>query len=150
MHFAVYGTHTKVHRRYSDLSDKVVGSTRRQNNRLPGLLALKMLWSQIILTNRLAHESTTPTNKRWHLSGSPLRGGCTPTPNGVGPNLPHLSFCSAPFSLEQRPLGIALAPQGTKQFVALNGDRTCSARQAEARQQQQAVAMTNLSRILQT
>ena len=68
-----------------------------------------------------------------HLSGEPLRGGCTWTPNGVGPNRPHLSFCSAPFGLEQRTLGIASVPQGTKQFIALDGERACSARQAEAK-----------------
>ena len=76
-------------------------------------------------------------NRNHHLSEAPLRGGCTPTPNGVGPNRPHLSFCSEPFGLEQRTLGIASVPQGTKQFIALNGERACSARQAETRQQQQ-------------
>ena len=59
-----------------------------------------------------------------------------PTPNGVGPNRPHLSFYSEPFGLEQRTLGIASVPQGTKQFIAINGERTCSARQAGANQQQ--------------
>ena len=49
---------------------------------------------------------------------------------------PGLSFCSEPFGLEQRNLGIASVPQGTKQFIALNGERACSARQAEAKQQQ--------------
>ena len=38
---------------------------------------------------------------------------------------PHLSFCSEPFGLEQRTLGIALVPQGTKQFIAINGERAC-------------------------
>ena len=72
-----------------------------------------------------------------HLSGAPHRGGCTPTPDGVGPNRPHLSFCSEPFGLEQRTLGIASVPQGTKEFVILNGEWACSARQAETNQQQQ-------------
>ena len=45
---------------------------------------------------------------------------------------PHLSFCSEPFGLEQRTLGIASVLQGTKQFIALNGERGCSATQAEA------------------
>ena len=51
----------------------------------------------------------------------PLRGGCTPTADGVGPHRPHLSFCSEQFGLEQRTLGIASVRQGTKQFIALNG-----------------------------
>ena len=72
-----------------------------------------------------------------HLSGAPLRGRCTLTPNGVRPNRPHLSFCSEPFGLEQCTLGIASVPQGTKQFIALNGERACSARRAETTQQQQ-------------
>ena len=86
------------------------------------------------------HSKTPPTKKTaplTHLSGAPLRGGCTQTPNGVGPNRPHLSFCSEPFGLEQRTLGIASVPQGTKQFIACNGERACSTRQAEARRQQQ-------------
>ena len=35
--------------------------------------------------------------------------------------LPHLFFCSEPFILEQRTLGIALVPQGTKQLISLMG-----------------------------
>ena len=78
-----------------------------------------------------------------HLSGVPLCGGCTLTPNRVGPNRPYLSFCSEPFHLEQCTLGIALVPQGTKQFIALNGEQACSARQAEAKQQQaEAISQT--------
>ena len=42
---------------------------------------------------------------------------------------------------EQRTLGIASVPQGTKQFIALNGERACSARWAEAIQQQQPIAV---------
>ena len=42
-----------------------------------------------------------------------------------GPNRPHLSYWPEPFGLEQRTLGIA---SGTKQFIALNGKRSCSAR----------------------
>ena len=63
--------------------------------------------------------------------------GCTPTPDGVGPNRLHLSFCSDPYGLEQRTLGIASVPQGTNKFITLNGERACSARQAETKQQQQ-------------
>ena len=74
-----------------------------------------------------------PQHYEQHLPGAPLRGGCTPSPNWVGPNLPHLS-CSDPFGLEQRTLGIASVVQGTRQFIALNEKRACSARQAEARQ----------------
>ena len=72
-----------------------------------------------------------------HLLGAPLRGGCIPTPHRVGSNRPHLSFCSEPFGLEQRTLGIASVPQGTKQFIAINGELEYSARQATAKQQQQ-------------
>ena len=53
---------------------------------------------------------------------------------------PPLSFCSEPFGLERRTLGIASVPQGTMQFIALNGERACSARRAEATQQQQQLA----------
>ena len=37
----------------------------RQINRLPGLLAVKMIWEQSSLTNRLASQSTTSTNKQY-------------------------------------------------------------------------------------
>ena len=36
-----------------------------QMNRLPGLLAIKMVWELFSFANRLAHQSTTSTNKRW-------------------------------------------------------------------------------------
>ena len=39
-------------------------ASERQINSLPGLLAVKMIRQQISLTNRLAHQSTTLTNKR--------------------------------------------------------------------------------------
>ena len=66
--------------------------------------------------------STKSNSDLQHLSGEPLRGGFTQTPNTVWPNRPHLSFCSEPFGQEQRTLEIASVPQGTKQFIALNGD----------------------------
>ena len=40
-------------------------ASERQMNRLPVLLAVNMIWQQISITNRLTHQSTTPTNKRW-------------------------------------------------------------------------------------
>ena len=47
------------------------GNSRRrmaselQLNRLPGLLAIKMILEQISFANRLVHQSTTSTNKWW-------------------------------------------------------------------------------------
>ena len=35
-----------------------------QISRLPGLFAVKMIWQQITITNRIARKSTTTTNKR--------------------------------------------------------------------------------------
>ena len=40
-------------------------ASERQVNRLPGLLAIKMIREQTSFANRLAHQSTTSTNKRW-------------------------------------------------------------------------------------
>ena len=54
--------------------------------------------------------------------------------DAVGPN--RLYFCSKPFGQQQRTLRIALIPQGMKQFIALDGEQACSARLAEAKQQQ--------------
>ena len=71
-----------------------------------------------------------------YLSRAPIRGGSTTTPVGGGPKRPHLS-CSEPCGMEQLTLGIASVPQGTKQFIGLNGERACLARQAEGNQQQQ-------------
>ena len=40
-------------------------ASERQINKLPGLQAGKMIWEQISFTRRLAHQSTTSTNKRF-------------------------------------------------------------------------------------
>ena len=91
-----------------------------------------------------------------HLSGATSAGGDiyrrrlsvvdVPRLQTVGPNRPHLSFCTEPFGLEQRTMGIASAPQGMKQFMAVNGERACSARQAEQAQATRVVAAAALPR----
>ena len=67
------------------------------------------------------HSSSGTLQQQWHLtsahlSGAPLRGGWTPTPEpagvGVGSNCPHLSSCSEPCGLEQRILRKASVPRG--------------------------------------
>ena len=45
-------------KRMMDLSEM---ASELQIYRLPGLLAVKMIWQQISLTNRFAHQSTTPS-----------------------------------------------------------------------------------------
>ena len=63
-----------------------------------------------------------PPTSRNVYRGVPLHSGCTMTPNRVGPNCTHSSFCSEPFGQDQhRTLGIASVPQGTKLFIALKG-----------------------------
>ena len=57
----------------------------QQINRLPGLLAVKMIWQQISLANRLTHQSPTRTDlgRQWRTraehsrrkSGPPLTSG---------------------------------------------------------------------------
>ena len=59
--------------------------SERQINSLPGLLAVQIIWQKISLNNRLTHQFTTPTNKRWQWrtqaeqsrlkSGQPLMRG---------------------------------------------------------------------------
>ena len=66
-------------------------ASERQINRLPGLLAIKMIREQISFDNRLAHQSTTSTNKRcqWRTqaeqsklkSGPPLMRKLAPVVN---------------------------------------------------------------------
>ena len=51
-----------------------------QNNSFPGMLAVKMIWQQISLHNRLTHQSTTLTNKRrqWRTRAEHLRLNSVP------------------------------------------------------------------------